>query len=232
MLRTGDVISYLDLCNEERSSLQRGMNFCLHGEYSVILMSRRADAPYIDKIENNGRTLIYEGHDISKSNTSQIPKLVDQPMRSPSGRITQNGRFFDAAQRYKSGEIEAERVKVYEKLRSGIWVFNGIFHLVDAWREKSQDRIVFKFKLELMDNLLNDSISIQNHTIEHDRLIPSEVKVAVWKRDNGRCVLCGSTDNLHFDHIIPYSKGGSSLVAANIQLLCARHNLLKRDNIE
>jgi len=45
-------------------------------------------------------------------------------------------------------------------------------------------------------------------------------------------VKCGSTNNLHFDHIIPYSKGGPSLVAENIQLLCARHNLEKRDKIE
>ncbi|MCK5258904.1 MAG: HNH endonuclease, partial [Thermoplasmatales archaeon] len=36
----------------------------------------------------------------------------------------------------------------------------------------------------------------------------------------------------HFDHIIPYSKGGSSLVADNIQLLCTKHNLEKRDKIQ
>jgi 5-methylcytosine-specific restriction endonuclease McrA len=47
----------------------------------------------------------------------------------------------------------------------------------------------------------------------------------------GKCVQCGSSDNLHFDHIIPFSLGGSSLVAENIQLLCARHNLQKRDRI-
>jgi 5-methylcytosine-specific restriction endonuclease McrA len=45
-------------------------------------------------------------------------------------------------------------------------------------------------------------------------------------------VVCGATDELHFDHIVPYSKGGSSLVADNVQLLCARHNLEKRDKIE
>jgi hypothetical protein len=37
------------------------------------------------------------------------------------------------------------------------------------------------------------------------------VKLAVWKRDKGSCVLCGSTKNLHFDHILPFSKGGTSL---------------------
>ena len=39
-------------------------------------------------------------------------------------------------------------------------------------------------------------------------------------------------DNLHFDHVIPYSRGGSSLVAENIQLTCARHNLAKHDKIQ
>ena len=62
-------------------------------------------------------------------------------------------------------------------------------------------------------------------------MVPSWVKLEVWKRDKAKCVQCGSDENLHFDHIIPYSRGGSSLVPENIQILCARHNLEKRDRI-
>mgnify|MGYP005837093489 CR=1 FL=1 len=51
--------------------------------------------------------------------------------------------------------------------------------------------------------------------------IPDDVKTYVWQRDAGRCVICGSSENLEFDHIIPVSKGGSS-TARNIQLLCER----------
>ena len=121
-------------------------------------------------------------------------------------------------------------VKVYEKIHPGIWVYNGIFKLIDAWEEMSNARKVFKFKLELLNE--NDlKVFEKPITLEHDRLIPAAVKLEVWKRDKGRCVKCGSRDNLHFDHIIPFSKGGSSLVAENIQLLCARHNLEKRDKI-
>jgi 5-methylcytosine-specific restriction endonuclease McrA len=76
------------------------------------------------------------------------------------------------------------------------------------------------------------SSGARQHDIEHNRLIPTSVKLAAWKRDKGKCIKCGSQDNLHFDHIIPYSKGGSSLVAENIQILCARHNLEKKDKIE
>jgi 5-methylcytosine-specific restriction endonuclease McrA len=53
----------------------------------------------------------------------------------------------------------------------------------------------------------------------------------VWERDGGKCVRCGSQDNLHFDHILPFSKGGTSMLESNIQLLCARHNLSKGDRI-
>ena len=68
--------------------------------------------------------------------------------------------------------------------------------------------------------------------LNHRRIIPTAVKLEVWKRDGGKCVKCGSADELHFDHVIPYSRGGTSLKADNIQLLCARHNLQKHDNIE
>ena len=109
-------------------------------------------------------------------------------------------------------------------------MYNGIFKLVDAWIEESNARKVFKFRLELVNDLFPEEK--QDYELEHGRIIPSQVKLAVWKRDKGRCVICGSSENLHFDHIIPYSKGGSSLVAENIQLLCARHNLAKHNKIE
>ncbi|MFT4799248.1 MAG: 5-methylcytosine-specific restriction endonuclease McrA [Candidatus Azotimanducaceae bacterium] len=67
---------------------------------------------------------------------------------------------------------------------------------------------------------------------KRSRVIPTVVKLAVSKRDGGRSVECCADNELHFDHVVAFSKGGSSLVADNVQFLCARHNLLKSDKIQ
>lgn len=226
----GDVISYIEMCQREGTSLQRGMNFRLAGGMSVILMSLRRGAPYADRIEDNGRTLIYEGHDVPRAKGSPEPKTVDQPRCYPSGRLTQNGLFFDAAMHTARAGAPPERIRVYEKIHNGVWVFDGVFELRDAWIESVMQRKVFKFKLRLVEGLSNDNLRPEDD-LPHNRLIPAAVKLEVWKRDKGKCVQCGSSENLHFDHIIPFSLGGSSLLAKNIQLLCAKHNLQKHDRL-
>jgi hypothetical protein len=230
----GDIISYFDMCQREGTSLQRGMNFRLRGRHSVILMSRRPNAPYADRIEEDGTVLIYEGHDVPKGADAPLPKVLDQPEFLPSGRPTENGKFSAAAQQFKAGKKGPDIVRVYEKIRPGIWSDNGYFHLVDSWEENDARRSVFKFKLVAVDGDEEDQAAEASELDDahRRRLIPSAVKQEVWKRDQGRCVECGAADELHFDHVVPFSKGGTSLTAENVQLLCARHNLMKSANIQ
>lgn len=41
-----------------------------------------------------------------------------------------------------------------------------------------------------------------------------------------RCAVCGSTEDLHIDHVIPLSRGGTNTVS-NLQVLCRHHNTSK-----
>jgi hypothetical protein len=225
-----EVISYPEMCQREGCGLQRGMYFRLQPDHSVVLMCVRPDAPYADRVLEDGRTVIYEGHDQRRSAACPNPKSVDQPATSESGKPTQNGLFFAAAQCAKAGD-SPERVRVYEKLHQGVWAFTGVFLLVDAYKEPQAGREVFKFRLQLCEDGLEPTAPTAAGTLSRGRLIPTAIKVEVWRRDRGRCVVCGATDELHFDHILPVAKGGTSVTADNVQILCARHNLEKSARI-
>ncbi|MCH8151658.1 MAG: HNH endonuclease [Planctomycetes bacterium] len=225
MIRYKAIISYPEIVKREGIMLQRGMNFRVNLKYSIILMSVRKGAPYNDQWHDDTGLLEYEGHDVPRRGDLD-PKAIDQPMEHPGGRLTENGKFYQAARAYKEGHAPADIVQVYEKIAQGIWSNRGRFELVDATMKSDGTRNVFRFFLRptttpaAAEPILRDS-----------RVIPTAVKVEVWRRDHGRCVLCGSRKNLHFDHDVPYSKGGSSITTENVRLLCAKHNLEKSNRI-
>ena len=61
------------------------------------------------------------------------------------------------------------------------------------------------------------------------RYIPKATRKAVFIRDNCSCVKCGATENLHIDHEIALSRGGSNDVD-NLEVLCRDCNLRKGAN--
>lgn len=220
------------MCEAENAqTLQRGMNFHYCPDYSLVLMSQRANAPYNDKVYPDGLTIEYEGHDLPRKSYNHNPKTEDQPLVLPSGKPTQNGLFVHAVDKLKQGK-PPELVKVYEKVVPGVWSLKGYFDLVDYKTIRDGWRNVFKFILRFSKNQLTGFSNKQSVNMVHTRLIPTEVKKEVWKRDKGKCVICGLEQNLHFDHDLPFSKGGTSLTAKNVKLLCVKCNLAKSNKIE
>ena len=227
ILQPDDIISYTELVFTEGQNLQRGMNFKSNTSYSIFLMSVRKNAPYADEIDKETGTIIYEGHDM-QANHSEKPKEDDQQLFTPHGSLTQNGKFYIAAQSYKLRITdEPHKIKVYEKVQEGVWSYKGFFNLVDAKLIYTGQRKVFKFYLQPVEvkKLRKPKI------IPFTRIIPTEVKIEVYKRDKGKCVICGSKENLHYDHDFPFSKGGTSITAKNVRILCMKHNLEKSAKI-
>ena len=124
----------------------------------------------------------------------------------------------------------------------GLYLFKGnLFHVVSLVFDKntteeatlnikkltlSEDARIKKLRkeVELLEKVAKYPSGIKRSAI------PDEVKLFVFGRDEGKCVVCSSNVNLQFDHIIPVSKGGSNS-EENIQLLCQQCNLKKSDNL-
>lgn len=226
-----DILSHAEITIKEGFPLQRGMNFRpKNKKYSILLMSTQENSPYNDGFEDNGNLLIYEGEDINRRE-SNLPKKIDQPFFTKTGKLSNNALFFKAAEDYKSKRRKyPEKVQIYEKISNNVWADKGMFLLVDAeyLYQEFESRKVFKFHL-VPSNLNNHEQ--EDEDFEFSRRIPTDVKREVWERDGGKCRNCGSDKNLHFDHIIPFSKGGTSNDVANIQILCAKCNLSKSNKI-
>ena len=121
---------------------------------------------------------------------------------------------------------------------------NNYFKWEKYCQRKNSYFTKFKFNLESFKSdtpihrgirfksLAKEEIKVKNDIISNlkTRRITQEVKDKVWNRDGGKCVECGSNENLEFDHIIPHSKGGANTYR-NIQLLCEPFNRSKSAKI-
>ena len=119
------------------------------------------------------------------------------------------------------------------------WFYKGYAYLPtnkhanqDLYSDEQISLLIFQLydkerkKFERLKNLYDKT----EDEVQRKR-IPENVRIKVWRRDNGRCVRCGSREKLEYDHIIPISKGGSNTVR-NIELLCEKCNRSKGDKIE
>lgn len=146
-------------------------------------------------------------------------------------------------------EFELEKIRLLEfRLQElKLWEGRELDDITEKQRAKEQEEIElalyqceeeaeFKKQEEIeKKNLLQKIRAKKNIAEEREedistRYISKSVRREVWRRDRGRCVECGSRVNLEYDHIIPFSKGGSN-TGRNIQLLCQDCNRKKYDNI-
>jgi hypothetical protein len=90
--------------------------------------------------------------------------------------------------------------------------------------------IVLAFVAIFVLKLIEARLSRPKRTYDRKQ-IPSWLKQKVWDRDGGRCVICGSDENLQYDHDIPVARGGATTVK-NIRILCKSCNKRKGARIE
>ena len=198
--------------------------------YSVFLMNR--DVNFVDEKRTDG-FISYQGHDNNELHRD-IRKDNDQKLTFYN-KQAQNGDFYFAAKEFENGQRQNPYpVKVYEKpIKEDLWTDLGLYGLIKVNFVSDGKRNIYKFILSPNYEYKNLNVPNNNQQeIPRSRIIPREVKAFVMERDNGRCVYCKSGSNLQFDHIIPYSQGGSSNSVENIQILCDVCNMKKSNKIE
>ncbi len=119
-------------------------------------------------------------------------------------------------------------------------IIGGSYMLVDIWDLQKQMFDYVQAYKNVISIYTNEYKPLYKRTFSSEKYpnknkdrrekVPQDVMDAVWRRDEGKCVECGSKENLEFDHIIPFSKGGASTYR-NIQLLCEECNRRKSNKL-
>lgn len=115
-------------------------------------------------------------------------------------------------------EILSEYIEIIAKTKKG----SGKYHI---GKDSNIVEAYIEYAIKRFHRQLDFSQSSGN-----TRHIPQHIKNAVWQKCQGKCVQCDSSAYLEFDHIIPFSKGGSNS-ENNLQILCRKCNLEKSNQI-
>jgi len=165
-------------------------------------------------------------YDSENSNLIDWAALLD-------GKASQSQRLENRKQLIPMQLLEeAEETPVEWSINTTkLWLFKGnVYISTKEIFSKEQIRLLileeFDKEREYFERLMRKHAHGEKQESYVRVRIPESVRIEVWRRDGGKCVVCGGRENLEYDHIIPVSKGGSN-TARNIELLCEKHNRSK-----
>lgn len=201
----------------------------LHQQGSTSLIQRKLEIGYyrsgriIDQLEELGIVGPFDGNSPRTVNFKNLDDLENYLKPNPN-RISKTDLFYEKhKEKIEQRKAEYHRIQEIENDRLEKEAIKQ--QMIEKERKK-------RLHKEALNELIESGEIFNSFTGKNGRreLIPQDIMDKVWNRDGGKCVKCGSQDNLEFDHIIPISKGGATSYR-NIQLLCKKCNLDKSNKI-
>ena len=116
-------------------------------------------------------------------------------------------------------------VAVAEDERRTWWMFQGRFYWEEDALERDEVMALIHDRARRRRRRIDRAVDLMQTEDDGPRREPisDDVRREVFRRDGGRCAVCGVGELLQFDHVIPVALGGGSS-PENLQLLCAPCN--------
>jgi hypothetical protein len=176
-----------------------------------------------------------------------LTHLIDMLYRDTAATFEKSGAWIFARYRFVSGKLAAPSslsAAAYERLqrdaasepqpvfedperRRRWWYFDGEAYWEGEGFDATQVKALILERRGQKTRRVQRAVALMQQQDPPSSpardVIAETVRLAVWRRDAGRCVSCGSRERLQFDHVIPVAMGGAGTVE-NLQLLCATCN--------
>lgn len=171
-----------------------------------------------------------------------------EPYKQVSGKRIDTNKLFEEIERMW---IALGRQPTSTDVKNGLscYTLNTFTRRFGGWRQALEEFIqwIERDASEENDNLNENNvqadIKVKKPTIVENKTFPLckhrtlrdinlRLRFRVMQRDNFKCCLCGASPasdpsvQLHIDHIIPWSRGGDTVID-NLQTLCSKCNLGK-----
>ncbi len=162
-----------------------------------------------------------------------LPRMFTGRWTLQSGKRVHSERWKDAQIEAWRREQQEEPVSLRRESRRSLWWFRDRLYWDDDALSSQDVKALVLQRARRDDRRLKSAHSLmqgEEAGLTSRSPIPPEMVRAVIERDGRRCVQCGSTENIQFDHIIPVALGGATSVA-NLQVLCSACNQAKSDTL-
>ena len=174
-------------------------------------------------------------------NKAQLVKLPWTIGRMLTGRryAVQSGRKITEL-RWSKAQVQAARqatatepVHMWRDGRRNLWQFLDDFYWEDEGLGAEDVKALVLQRKRRQEQKLQSARSLmraEENGRQRRVQTTTDLRRAVFERDGGCCVECGSAFDLQYDHILPVAHGGATTLQ-NLQLLCAECNRSKSDSI-